>query len=86
MATGGDVRTVEMNQAFVWTCDDCGRDNFERAIVVAPESIDLDDLPDSVDPESIREWAEAGGEGVFAMAPDRVTCRHCRAEFRSTEE
>lgn len=81
MASGEGMRTVELVQAFVWTCDDCGRDNFERAVTVAPESISADDLPDGIDPEMMREWAESGGEGAFAMAPDRVLCRHCTASF-----
>ena len=85
MATGGEVRTVDLVQAFMWTCDDCGRDNFERAITLAPESVDPNDLPDSVDPEMIQEWAEVGGNGLLAMGPDRVQCCHCGAKFSALE-
>lgn len=81
MATGEGLRAVELFQAFVWTCDDCGRDNFERGVTVAPESIPLDDLPDSVDPEMVEAWREAGGSGSFVMSPTRVKCQHCSATF-----
>jgi hypothetical protein len=86
MATGGEVRTVELVQAFLWTCDDCGRDNFERAITVSPESISPDNLPESVDPEILEQWTSAGGEGCFMMAPDRVKCSHCQAEFAAATD
>ena len=62
---------------------ECGRDNFERAITIAPETISLDDLPDSVDPEMVQDWIEAGGSGTFVMAPAQVKCPHCKAVFRT---
>jgi hypothetical protein len=87
MATGGEVRTVELIQAFLWTCEDCGRDNFERGITISPESIDPEDPPDTpgADPDTIRDWLEAGGEGGFVVAPDQVKCRHCGSEFGTSE-
>lgn len=87
MSTGGHVRTVELVQAFVWTCDECGQDNFERAITLAPESIDPDDLPSTggMDPEEVREWLEEGGQGVWVTAPTHVKCRHCGTEFDTTD-
>lgn len=62
--------SVEIHQAFLWTCDDCGRDNFERAITVSPETIE--------------EWVEGIGEGAWLRAPDRVTCSHCGTNFETT--
>lgn len=77
------MTTVELHAAFVWTCDDCGRDNFTRGVTVAPESIDPGDLPDArnADAEAIGEWLESGGGGDFLMAPDAVTCGHCGSRF-----
>jgi hypothetical protein len=82
----GHLRVVELIPAFSWTCDDCGRDNFERSIAVAPESLDPQALPVAADEdaETIRDWLAAGGEGSWAMAPRRVTCRHCGARFDAT--
>jgi len=78
-----ETRTVELVQAFLWTCDDCGRDNFERAITVSPESINPDDLPTSSyeDADAIREWLQEGGEGSWVKAPSQVLCKHCGGEF-----
>ena len=80
MATGERLRAVELFQAFFWTCDDCGRDNFERGITISPETISLDDLPDTIDPK-IQDWREAGGSGLFVQAPTQVKCQHCSATF-----
>lgn len=79
-------RTVDLVQAFLWTCDECGRDNFERGITVSPESIHPEDIPWVADSESVREWLEAGGEGAWLMAPDHVKCRHCGSEFGTENE
>ena len=76
------MNTVELHQAFLWTCDDCGRDNFARAVTLAPESVDPDDLPGDLADE-VREWVESGGDGAFLASPDRVTCDHCGATFRA---
>lgn len=75
--------TVELLQAFLWTCDACGRDNFERAITVAPEAIHPSELPQGcgMDSETLQEWLESGGGGDWVAAPARVKCRHCGAEF-----
>jgi hypothetical protein len=78
-----DSHPVDLVQAFLWTCDDCGRDNFERAITVSPESIDPNNLPEGFNDkdEEITEWITSGGEVVWLAAPDHVTCRHCGSEF-----
>jgi hypothetical protein len=77
---------VELHQAFTWTCESCGRDNFERGVTVAPESVDLDELPDTEETESIRMWIAEGGEGVFVVAPDWVTCGHCGERFETEDQ
>ena len=76
-------RVVEIRQAWEWTCDDCGRDSYERAVLVDPSAIDPDDLPDAanLDAEKVRAWIDEGGSGQFVVAPERVTCPHCGASF-----
>lgn len=71
-------RTTELIQAFLWTCDDCGKDNFARAITVAPEEIDAADIS-----KPLSEYLEEGGEGDWLRGPDDVTCGHCGSEFRA---
>lgn len=69
---------VELFTAFVFTCDDCGRDTFVRSAVFEPGSIDIDGLRES---EEIKEWIAEGGSGEFCTAPVRVACSHCCAKF-----
>jgi hypothetical protein len=91
MAAWNGVRTVELAQAFLWTCDDCGRDNFERAVTVGPESLEGQEVAElalHVAGEA-NESAQALGievGGDWLMAPRRVKCQHCRAEFATTED
>lgn len=55
---------AEMRQAFIWTCESCGRDNFERAILwEAPHD---------------RSEAYAGESGQWLVCPEEVSCSHCR--------
>lgn len=83
---------VELHGAFVWTCEDCGRDCFERAI-----EGNLDEAAMNADDNQIHaelvapEWREVDGMMLadvlvqrILMAPRFVTCSHCQASF-STE-
>jgi hypothetical protein len=90
MSAWNGVRQVELVQAFLWTCEDCGRDNFERAIRVEPESLEGQEVAEFAKSaaEEANESAQALGieiGGDFLMAPTSVKCQHCGAEF-STDE
>lgn len=74
-ATG--LPKVELHQAFVWTCEDCGRDSFARAVHLTPEEVAMlgEDVLD-----------RAGGRsGDWCMAPWAVTCPHCGARYETEE-
>jgi hypothetical protein len=90
MSTWNSVREVELVQAFLWTCDDCGRDNFERAITVDPESTEGQEVAEftRLATEDANESVQALGlevGGDWLMAPRQVKCRHCGAEFSTVE-
>ena len=90
MSAWNSVRQVELVQAFLWTCEDCGRDNFERAVTVEPESMEGQEVTELVQQvtDDANESAQALGievGGDWLMAPPHVTCRHCGAEF-STDQ
>jgi len=80
------LRTVELVQAFLWTCDDCGRDNFERAVLLDPESVEGSEAAEFTD-SAVAEVGEAADVlgiqvgGDWVMAPSHVRCTHCGAEF-----
>lgn len=66
--------TVQLNIAWMWDCEDCGRENFERTFV--PE----------VNPERMAELAEEigdDGETMRCAFPFEVVCEHCGAEFET---
>ena len=67
---------VELRPAWAWTCHECGKDNFCRAIV--PCSLE-GLLPDGLDVEEFE-----GGEWV--TKPNSVECEHCGVEFGVEDE
>ena len=71
------MKTVELVQAFAWTCEECGTDHFARAVTVPPEAIEEMLSPGEVFPTD--------GDGEYVMAPERVTCPDCGTEYETTE-
>jgi len=80
-------RSVELHQAFVWTCEDCGLENFERTVTVDPERVA--DVATAAQMAEATDYivhmegldTEAGAGVTWLMAPERVTCQACGAEF-----
>ena len=63
---------VEMHLAYAWDCENCGAENFERAVV------------HEFSPDERAELQELGEEpvtGNWMTHPDHVTCRQCGAGF-----
>lgn len=65
---------VELRPAFEWTCPECWRDHFERAIrhECSPE-----ELAELRDEHGIQPWFE----GEWLKAPESVACEHCQMSF-----
>jgi len=72
---------VELRQAYEWTCEACGRDQFERAVGIEPE--DINRRTDPFDYAEIVEMKENGYRCYFK--PSRLCCRSCGANFDSQE-
>lgn len=68
-------RKVEIWTAYQWTCDECGQDNFERAVMCELTPFDREMMAEENDlePEDF--------EGEMVSYPNHVTCQHCKAEF-----
>lgn len=67
-------QTVELRLAYAWDCDECGEENFERAVVY------------EVSPAEKAELAERGlpsDTGNWLTPPEHVTCRGCGAAFQA---
>lgn len=91
---------VELHGAFAWDCENCGSQNFERAIqgVLSKEVVDA--LSSGAEPiivpygaASESEIDEESDSFVAAalvnhvlMAPKRVTCKKCGESFNSEVE
>jgi len=76
---------VEMRPAYQWTCDGCGRDNFESSIVIELTEDDRLDQArhmgligefDTVVPDYL--------EGRFESYPESVTCKFCSKTYDTT--
>jgi len=76
------MKTVELHQAWEWTCDDCGRLNYCSAVTSELSPEDRQSLLDQIgmtENESVREYIT----GEFVLCPEVVTCTHCKAVFES---
>lgn len=73
---------AELHSAFVWDCDNCGRENFVRSVTV---EMNPDDPEDAELIAIAREESGHLGDvtGFWQMAPDDVTCQHCGAEYET---
>jgi len=67
-------RKVELHPAFVWDCDECGRENFVRAVVA--------EMSEEEEAEAKEYFGyEPWEDGEFLRSPKTVQCEFCGAEF-----
>lgn len=89
---------AELHAAWAWDCDQCGRENFVRAIegnideaaLAADENqvVGLLAAPDVVETDVETEDGERLMESevlqqVIVIAPQHVTCTHCGSSFKT---
>jgi hypothetical protein len=65
---------VELRPAYEWTCPECGKDQFERGIVVELSEEEMSEMrwDHGIDEESTGNWMEQ---------PNRVMCKSCGLAF-----
>jgi len=64
------TRKTELFPAFVWDCTNCGRENFERAVMPPFQTV--------ADEQYARELLGVDGDDGFpVIAPKHVLCRVC---------
>lgn len=92
------MEEVELHGAFVWDCNSCGRENFERAMEgdLPEEFIEAMEEDGAIvqvyAPDA--EFVESTVDGDqyetvrlctrLMMVPKRVQCAHCKAVFETT--
>lgn len=79
--------TVELHSAFVWDCDECGKENFERAIEGGMEESAIEEAANEIDTHLVatgvtelddeQEMAAEALTQKIVVAPAFVTCKHC---------
>jgi RNase P subunit RPR2 len=66
-----------LSPAYVWDCDSCGLENFQRCITRYVRS--TEELQDILGPEAPE--IEEGTEISLQTAPESVVCKHCHTKF-----
>ena len=70
--------SVEIHTAYVWTCEECGIDNFEYGAIMEFDKEEEDHL---VKKYGIEEWQT----GEWVIAPEEVECKECGARFQTED-
>lgn len=68
------MNTVELRQAWEWTCDECGRDNFARAITAELSKEELEEV-------KVKMGIFDMNPGDLVTQPTEVICRFCGTIF-----
>ena len=67
---------VELHPAYLWDCDNCGRENLVRPTPAFLDEEEEEDLKE--------EWGvEPEEEGMFLQVPGEVECKYCQAVYES---
>jgi hypothetical protein len=71
---------VELQLAYEWICDACGRSNFESAMQAEMTDMDRELIAEDegVDPNEVG--------GTMMEYPEIVTCKHCGEDFETDDE
>jgi hypothetical protein len=68
------MTTIQLNIAWMWDCDNCGEENFERGFI--PEAD-----PDALDEE--QRDSGRGSEAMLCAFPFEVKCWNCGTEYET---
>ena len=78
---------VNLSPAYVWDCEDCGRENWQRAVSIRLDPEDEGDAETLRAMHGLEDGAEIpeGLAGGMMTRPMRVTCKHCGREFKAVD-
>lgn len=75
------MKKVEIRPAYEWTCDNCGCDQFERAIIAELTPDEIREIQDQMDIDDPAEFES----GQWQLAPVDVKCKNCGAEYETVD-
>ena len=67
---------IELHPAFVYDCDNCGRENFVRAVRIEADEETMQELREE-------HGIEAYDVGDWCQAPVTVKCAYCNTEYET---
>lgn len=70
MSFGMKEYPIELRPAYVWDCPECGRECFERTVVIELSEEEMQQYRSEM---GIQPW----DQGNFQGMPSEVTCPHC---------
>lgn len=78
MSSNNGTPKVEIHDAFVYDCPNCGRENFIRSF---SEDLTPDEVNELVD--KYGEDPEYWSSGCWASRPTEVTCEFCSSSYET---
>jgi predicted RNA-binding Zn-ribbon protein involved in translation (DUF1610 family) len=82
-ATGKPI-LIELHDAFMWDCDNCGKENIHRTIrCSSPEQLSKEEREMLRQQLEIESWEDIPPDEVRSLIafPFRVTCKDCDTSF-----
>ena len=76
MAKKKELPETEIRPAHVWTCENCGKDNFEYTIVAEVSDEEREEMGDLYGEDMGIEWL---------TFPLYVKCKYCKSEYKSKD-
>lgn len=73
------MNRAELHPAYVWDCNQCGTENFERAITFEGSPQDLQYLKEE---HGVQPWET----GEFRTVPLTVTCSQCGTIYKTADD
>ncbi len=74
------MKKIELRPAYIWDCDECGIENFERTIIIPIEEL-TEEEREQFSEEELQEFL--GEDGSFQSMPNNVTCSNCDTEYET---
>lgn len=73
-----DLKDIELHMAYMFDCDNCGKENFVRGISPDFTQSEADAIKE-------KHGIDTCNQGAFVVIPNTVTCKHCNTSFRASQ-